>query len=175
MALPAAPTVWTAGSDATSGRLQSLTDNINFLLAPPRARLVQTVAQSIPNGAFTSVTFDTEPIDSDAGHSTVTNTSRYTCTVDGLYLVSGNYSCAANATGRRGAALALNGAQVDGSLTLAVTTATGSPGVPTPTVLIQLVAGNYVELQVYQDSGGALNTSVATPNRCALHLLRVSA
>src|SRR5690348_12981216 len=62
----------------------------DFLTAPPVFSGYATTAQSIPNAnAMTALNFDTEVLDSDGGHSTVTNTSRYTATVPGTYLVFG--------------------------------------------------------------------------------------
>lgn len=54
---------------------------LDRLERPPTAELIQTVGQSVPNGTWGIITFDSEVEDSHGGHSTVTNTSRYTCMV----------------------------------------------------------------------------------------------
>lgn len=57
-----------------------------------------SAVQSIPASTNTPVTLDTEDIDSDSGHSLVTNTSRYTAQTPGWYLITAYISFAANAT-----------------------------------------------------------------------------
>jgi hypothetical protein len=68
---------------------------INDLIAAsinrPSGRLVQAVAQSgIVNNTMTAVTFTTEVYDTNGWHSTVSNTSRVTPTVPGIYRVKGS-------------------------------------------------------------------------------------
>lgn len=133
----------------------------NFALGAPVFSGVQGTAQSIPNGAWTSFTIDTELLDADGGHSTVTNTSRYTATVPGTYLVIGTSGWAGNVTGKRWVRLALNGAAING-------TGCGSDahaainvgGHATSTVVALNGSTDYVEVQGQQASGGALNTNV---------------
>lgn len=133
----------------------------NFALGPPVFSGVQGTAQSIPNGAWTSFTIDTELLDADGGHSTVTNTSRYTATVPGTYLVIGTSGWAGNVTGKRWLRLALNGSAING-------TACGSDahtslnvgGHATSTIINLNGSTDYVEVQGQQASGGALNTNV---------------
>ncbi|MEE1838082.1 hypothetical protein [Streptomyces sp. SP17KL33] len=126
----------------------------------PRFRGYAQTAQSIPDGAWTALTIDTEAFDSDGGHSTTTNTSRYTVQVPGVYLITGTASFAGNATGNRAVRLGVNGNGVIGSFvkTLAATVAHSS-GVAT-VAQVQCVAGDYIEVFGYQSSGGALMTSV---------------
>jgi len=139
-------------------------DPLLFLFSKPAAELRQTVAQSIPNVTWTSVLFDTEDLDSDpagtGAHSTSSNTSRYVAVYAGWYRVSGGVEFAVNATGQRGCAWAVNGTLVTASRTFISATAATGMGVPARTKLVFLNVGDYVELQVYQTSGGALNTAV---------------
>lgn len=130
----------------------------------PKANLRQAVAQSIPNNVFTSLTFDSEDFDVLSLHDTVVNNSR--CIIPagwgGKYRLSGGYCADVNGTNARGSAWAKNGAQINGSQTMmqAVATLVGT-NIAARTIIVQLVAGDYIELQVYQNSGGALNTVVA--------------
>src|SRR5215471_19985175 len=55
--------------------------------------------QSIPNAAYTALTFDTEQLDPMGGHAG--SGSTITPTKPGLYLVMASVVFAANATGRR--------------------------------------------------------------------------
>ncbi len=51
------------------------------------ARVYNSVAQAIPTGTPTAVTFDTERYDTDTIHEGVTNPSRLTCRTAGKYLI----------------------------------------------------------------------------------------
>ncbi|MFG2054763.1 hypothetical protein ACGFI9_12100 [Micromonospora sp. NPDC048930] len=166
-AVPQTKASWTNGVDAlnSTNLNASLRDPLTFLMNRPAARLVQTVAQSIPSGGtFTAVTFTTEVEDTDpdgiGGHSTVTNTSRYTCRYPGLYLLGGGVGFSQNVTNARGCAWLLNGAVVDGSdvMLMAVTVGATATRVPARPWLMRLAEGDYVELGAFQNSGGALAT-----------------
>jgi len=88
----------------------------DFLTAPPVFWGYSTTAQSLPTAnVMAALNLDTEVIDTDGGHSTVTNTSRYTATVAGTYLVFGSVGFAATSGGDRRLQIALNGASIIGS------------------------------------------------------------
>lgn len=157
---------------ATSSEMNSyFRDPVSFLLNKPAAELYSVAGQSIPNGAQTALTFDTEKLDSDpsgtGGHSTAVNTSRYTAVYPGWYRVYGRYSYLNNATGVRTVSLAVNGAQLVGTVaTGPVPTAAFNQCVAT-SALVFLNVGDYIEILVLQTSGGALQTDVsfsANPN-----------
>ncbi|MFE5037157.1 hypothetical protein [Streptomyces sp. NPDC056683] len=127
----------------------------------PRFRGYQGTAQSIANNTWTVLTIDTEVFDSDNGHSTTTNSSRYTVQVAGTYLVIGTASFAANATGNRGVRLTVSGVAVTGSFVkTGAPDTTGSSGLCTVAPVVCNV-GDYIEVQGNQNSGAALNTSAA--------------
>lgn len=134
----------------------------------PRFRGYQTSVQSLSDNTWTSLTLDTEAFDSDNGHSTSTNTSRYTVQVAGTYFVAGNAAFAANATGNRAIRIGVNGSPVVGSFakTLA-STASHSSGIAT-TAEVVCAVGDYIEVMGLQSSGAALNTSSATDVACAM-------
>lgn len=134
----------------------------DFLENKPIFSGYQVAAQSIPTGTFTPLSIDTEVVDSDSGHSTVTNTSRYTCQVAGLYLLTGNVVLPAAGTGTRGASFALNGSTTTG-ITGSEQLIAPSPGfattiTPTPSY-IRLAVGDYVQICAYQNTAGALSTT----------------
>ncbi|MFD9949814.1 hypothetical protein ACFWYW_55905 [Nonomuraea sp. NPDC059023] len=86
MATLPSPRTWTVGELLTAAKLNlDLRDGLNFLLSPPLAVLRKSGNQSIPQSASTEVTWDVEDIDRDGGHSTVSNTSRYTSQTAGWY------------------------------------------------------------------------------------------
>lgn len=144
-------------------------DPLNFLLNKPVAELRQTVLQSLPSGAWTSITFTTEDIDTDVsgtgGHSNSVNTSRYTAVYPGWYLCSGGVGYVATATAQRGTRWTVNGTAVNGSATFVPTTAAFDVLIASRTKRIFLNVGDYVEMQAWQDTGGLLNTNVSAENQ----------
>lgn len=154
---------WTTGQVVTAAQLNSnLRDAVNFIISPPLFVGRQTVTQSIANTTWTVVTWDTEDIDRDNGHSTVTNTSRYTAQTTGWYEISANVDWAASATGDRAISWTINGANRAGKVQLGATpsfdTAIHTAGV------VFLNANDYVEIGVWQNSGGALSTGLTDGN-----------
>jgi hypothetical protein len=134
----------------------------DFLENKPIFSAYQATAQSIPTGAFTALTLDTEVVDSDGGHSTVTNTSRYTCQVGGLYFLTGNVVLPSGGVGTRGASFALNGATATGipgsEQLIAPSPAFATTIAPTPSY-IRLTPGDYVQMCAFQNTAGALSTT----------------
>ncbi len=159
------PTTFTfsAGSILTAAQLNTyLTAAITYYLAPPLAVLRQTVAGTFNNATWTSVSFDTEDIDRDNGHSPVTNPSRYTSNTAGWYLPGGKISFAVNATGRRWTRWAVHGTEVNAARINEMAASGDATEVPAAARWVFLNVGDYLELQGYQDSGGAVNTVVTT-------------
>jgi hypothetical protein len=123
----------------------------------PSFSAVQTATQSIPTGVWTAVTFDTEDRDTHSGHSTVTNTSRYTIPVSGWYQVSGRVAFNNSSTsGSRGARIHKNGNIVTGAAT--IVGASTLPTVPQVDRKMALVAGDYIEIVAGQNSGSSIST-----------------
>jgi len=112
---------------------------------------------SIPNNTDTVLTFNTENFDTNSYHDTSTNTSRLTVPTTGKYLITVCIGFAANATGYRTGQIKKNGS------TNVCTIGTN----PTPngtydtqlntSVVVSATAADYFEIQVFQNSGGALN------------------
>lgn len=151
--------VWTS-SEANS----YIRDPIAFLMNKPAAVLRQSVAQSLTSGAYTALTFTTEDLDDDpdggGAHSNSSNTSRYTAVYAGWYWCSGGASFVASAAGQRAVRYAVNGTAVSGSETFMDANAAFTTELAARAMLVFLNAGDYVELQAMQSSGGALNTEV---------------
>ena len=146
----------------TASYLNSLRDALNFLLNVPACFVTQSATQSLTSSAWTALTYDQSVFDSYGGHSNSTNNSRYTAQVAGWYLVFGCACFAANATNQRGAAVAKNGTRIQGAAGFTQTTSLLSPATPSPPTIAFLNAGDYVEVQAYQNSGGALATASGT-------------
>lgn len=128
----------------------------------PRARVYNSAAESITTGTNTALTFNTERYDTGGCHSTVSNTSRLTVPSGGggLYHIGGTITFAANATGDRALWIQLNGAtRLVQDLRRASGTFETSINVVCDYVL---AAGDYVELYVFQSSGGNLNVNASS-------------
>lgn len=123
---------------------------------------VQATIQSIANATDVALLWDTEEMDTDSGHSTITNTSRYTVQTAGKYRVSGVASYAASAGGTyRIAKIRVNGATVKAVTPFVTPIAGVVTDVPVGPRILQLAVGDYVELIANQNSGGALNSNIA--------------
>jgi hypothetical protein len=141
-----------------------------FVLSGPAALLRQTSGQSIPNNVGTAVTFDAEDLDSDNGHSTVTNTSRYTAQTAGWLWVAGLVAHGSSTAGdNRGCFWAVNGVTLNASnVAIPPRGGTGATTIPAITRLIQVAAGDFVELMAIHNAGAALSTLAAGQNQCSM-------
>ena len=115
--------------------------------------LYSTAGQAISSSVTTAVTFANEHIDTDAFHSTVTNTDRITIPSgkDGKYLIYGQVRYDTNSTGRRIVYIQLNN-------TTDLAVGEDTPGASTKTtvktsIIYTLTAGDYVRLNTYQTQG----------------------
>jgi hypothetical protein len=112
--------------------------------------------QTLTTNVQTTITFDVEQFDSDGFHDNVTNNSRLTVPSGkgGKYLIVGCWSWQNGTTGFRNAVIYKNGNEVlEGSFTLA-----SSNGLQHNVVgIVDLAAGDYIEMAANQASGGNLN------------------
>jgi hypothetical protein len=135
---------------------------LNYLFAPVRFKGYSSTAQSFTSGTtIGSLTLDSELYDSDGGHSTVTNTSRFTVQTAGLYHVTGAVTYGINSTGTRMLCVLLNGVVVVGSKVQVMPSATNGATVKTATD-VQCAVGDYIELGTWQNAGTAGTTVVGT-------------
>lgn len=152
---------WVAGEVVTAAYFNTnVRDAGNFFLAVPVFEGRQTVSQNLTSGAAASITFDTEDIDNDNGHSIVSNTSRYTPQTAGRFQHSGGVGMAINGTGNRWTFWAINGASINaGGGMLGGGGQRYHPQTMTSTFN---GTGDYLELQALQNSGSTLATDVNT-------------
>lgn len=124
---------------------------------PAFASMRQSSAQSIPTGAFTALNW-TNRTETTSNGMTLGNDG-FTCVVPGLYTVSVAATFAANATGQRHLIITRNGSnEVQGYSTNAPT---GSDVCRMSIAsTFALAIGDTVNANLYQSSGGALNTTV---------------
>jgi hypothetical protein len=130
-------------------------------LGAPSVRTYRSTAQAITNSTDTALTFNTNRWDdlpsglTGPQHSTSSNTNRLTCKSPGKYIIFGNVVWAGSAAGSRTLYARLNGSQLldsdsksnDGTNVVRMDVST----------VYELSVGDYVELVVFQDSGGGLN------------------
>ena len=119
------------------------------------ASVYRTTNQTIANGTYTIITFDAESYDTDAFHSTATNTGRMTVPAGkaGKDLISGFVGFASNNTGYRLIRLQKNGSTVS---YFSATPFSGDTNTVPLSYTIDLAVADYIELNAYQNSGGNL-------------------
>lgn len=111
--------------------------------------------QTISNNTITAITWSVETYDTNAFHSTSTNTQRITIPSGkaGYYMVGGQFGLDTNTTGNRILSIYKNGSEYKRLLL--------QPGNLEPTIgisaPISLTVGDYVELRFFQNSGGNRN------------------
>jgi len=123
--------------------------------------IYKTATQTISNNTWTSMTWESELYDSDAYHSTVTNTSRATIPSGkaGKYLLNTNIGWLNGTTGERYVTIYKNGAAVTGAdSSYARNTLGANPQTQNVVTIMDLAEGDYVEVKVFQGSGGNLDT-----------------
>lgn len=129
----------------------------------PGARVYHSTAQTIPNTTWTTVTFDSERYDTEGLHDTGVQPSRLTVPADrgGVYLVWFNgrlENTGTNPDAGPGVRFRVNGSQVVAHHQIRYSGYRYIMGV----ALTPLAAGDYVEAQVYQDSGGDSDLEVGS-------------
>jgi len=165
MATVPVPRTWTTGETVTATIMNATTGvkgALDFMLSPPRTSVYQTATTTCTTSVATTILFDTETYDTDTMHSTSVNTGRITATTTGLYHVVGQICMASNVTGTRSILIVKNGATTIASDRLHSVVATNA--YLDAACDVQLTAGDYVELQMIQTSGGNLATVAGAGN-----------
>ena len=116
----------------------------------------KSAAQSSTNVTNTIVSFDTESFDTNAFHDNVTNNSRLTIPSGqaGKYLVQASITYASNSTSLRQIAILVNGTS---SYDFNYNAVNGANTTVIAQWILDLAVADYVQVQAYQQSGGALN------------------
>jgi hypothetical protein len=116
-----------------------------------------TVSQVLANATTTTLTFNSESIDTDGFHSTSTNTGRITIPtgLGGKYLINTTARFGLAASGFKTLKLYKNGGQ-----TVDIYEETNNAfqyQLGSKSFILELVAGDYLELGAFQSSGGNLD------------------
>ena len=147
--------------DASLGSSTLVPPGVSRILGQDRScRVFNSAVQSISNATETAVTFDSERWDTDNMHSTTANTSRLTAVTAGKYFILANVGFAQNGTGIRFLRLRLNGNE---ALPIAGVYVPASADINSDhrmfvATYYNMALNDFVEVIIYQDSGGALNT-----------------
>lgn len=154
--------LWNAGPKAMG----------DFYLSPPMFRGHQSASQSVPSNTYVAMSLDVTDVDTENGHSNVTNNTRYTCQVPGWYLVEGFTALTANTA-------AQSIMQVQVALNTPLPLSGGGPNtVPgleqwivkpannftsaSGSGMVGLSTGDFLEVWVWHDSGSTINTAPNT-------------
>jgi len=152
------PKTWAYKETLSSADMNTyISDNLTALRSDIRnntaARAKRSDIQTIGNASWTKVQFNTESFDVGSNYDNATN-YRFTAPVTGYYLVNtlitwGNISGEDHYT-----KIYKNGT---GIITSAIHGITGNAYIQTITDIVPLTAAQYVEVFVYQNSGGNEN------------------
>lgn len=121
----------------------------------PAMRAYHNANQSIANTSLTALALNSERWDTDTIHDNVTNNTRGTCKTAGKYAGCANVRFDINGTGIRQVIVRLNGA-TDIASAVVLPPAASFCDIAVP-FEYDLAVNDYLEVVVYQSSGGALN------------------
>jgi len=165
--VPPVAHTWSAGDDATSTNLQTLTDVINFLrggtpTARPTLRALLTSAgtTALANGATAAIPLNAVLEDSDGAYNPASGV--YTVKTPGLWLVTGQVAFAGNTTGVRQAFIVAGGtASPIVGLATELAASVDANGRCNATLLTRFAANDTFNLSGFQNSGGVLGLNTA--------------
>jgi hypothetical protein len=142
---------WTGKNDEVERNFKLLGEKVDQPV--PQVEVTNVAAVSVATGTATTMTWSTTVHDHGGMK---TSTTQLTAKVAGLYMIGTGGRWAANATGCRLLSLRKNGTL---SRTGAFHTANvaGQMTWQNATTVDRLAVGDYYEVRVFQDSGGALN------------------
>jgi hypothetical protein len=152
------PFAWAGGSAFTGSRGDQDHDAILLAQDPPGCIARRTTTQSINNTTFTAISFNSEVVDNDSMFA-ATSTD-ITIQHDGYYLAIYGIDWATNTTGTRVINILQNAVAIpEGSKELPA----GGTGNHRDTgcVAFTAVTSDVIRMEVWQNSGGALNVDTA--------------
>lgn len=151
--------VFTRDDAAGYAQLCAINENGNITQLSglrPVVLVKKSGTQTLTTGVRTAIAFDVEAFDVGACHDNSTNNTRLTVPTgaDGTYFITANVEYAANSSGLRAAQLVQNA--LTNLAQVIVTPVVGDITVVQVIAVAPLVAGDYVELNGLQTSGGNL-------------------
>jgi hypothetical protein len=153
----------TTGAITSAAVGPAFIDNLPIgLRAAVGCRVYKTSAQSCSNNVETAILWDAEDYDTDAIHSTVTNSERFTVPagLGGKWELVLQGRWAGNATGLRYMECFVNGSGMSADkYLLQEDSAQASAFIQRLVGTLNLVAGDYIEIRALQNSGVSLNVT----------------
>lgn len=128
-------------------------------LAFSGVKLFSSVAQTINNITWTTLSWNSEEYDTDNYHSTVSNTNRITIATAGYYRLFGKATFVTNATGLRVSRFLLNGATIIAYGKQFNGNASADTIILDAYLIRYFNAADYITFDVYHSSGGTLDVS----------------
>lgn len=145
-------------------------------IAPPYVRLVQQAAQSLANATLVAITFGagSEEYDTHNFHDMVTNPSRITPSVPGIYECTGTVSLVSAAYTQVYVRFRLNGANVSPWVVTPTPSAAGTGAVSLQSTVRIPCNGttDFIEFLAQQTSGAARNTDASAGFASTLEVVR---
>ena len=144
-------------------------------LASSRGALVYKSAdQAIANITLVLLTWNSETYDTDSIHDNVTNNTRLTVPAGVTQVkLKASIRWQGNATGDRSVLFLKNNLSFRGTNSVVIPGVNASSkGIVLSTPVLDVVAGDYFEMQVYQDSGGSLNIMIDNATYFAMELIK---
>ena len=159
LAVGANDTVLTADSTTATGLKWAAPTASGFVGA---SAYKVTTNQSLSNNTDTAITFNAEEFDTNSYHDNSTNNSRMTIPAGkaGKYLLIGNLTFAANASGVRNLQFLINATTTIGTTRIA-TAGLSENTIINCSAIVNLAVADYVEVVAFQTSGGALNVNAS--------------
>jgi hypothetical protein len=149
-------------SGSASGGYYRGSDGLWVPLKFMGVRVYHSSTTTLSNSTITTINFNSERYDTDGFHDTVTNNSRLTATIDGYYIIAGNLTYDFHATGIRSNFILLNGTTYIAADSRRAPVQAGETSQINTGTIYFLNAGDYVEMQGFQNSGGNLNVQANT-------------
>ena len=126
-------------------------------IGPSLCFVTGTAVQSIPNAANTVLLWSFNSIDNQGLHSTTTDTDKIYIKEAGIYRISAQFTFAANATGVRQARILKNGSALNRTTVTVPVSSASVVSTMHSAIVNSAVPGDYFSVDVYQNSGGALD------------------
>lgn len=171
---------WEAGDQPNDVTFNTLMSTISFLQSPPEGHFTQITGQSIPNAAWTAVQWNTVIRDNEAEYDSANpmwsvgggNTKIYSRTRGWYEMEYSSHWPAVGDSLLRLHAIRVNGIEPDCQYYGRNDQRNISDNKNRSVYDLYLDAGAYIELMVYQNSGGALalNDGGATGSRTSMRL-----
>jgi hypothetical protein len=166
------------GTSIDAADLNIIENGIFEISYAPAVGVFHNANQAITTSTLTALAFNSERFDQVANaastmHDTVTNNTRLTCRYAGVYDIKGCVVWAGNATGIREVDIRLNGA-TQLQQEKQINAGAGETVAQSISRHYPLAVNDYVELMVWQTSGGNLNVNVVGNYSPEFSMVRVA-